>query len=241
MARKATMIITPSELVKNEVCDSLKIESGRVVAVPLAPGPGFSPLPLPEASETLRRLSVEDNFLLFVGTIQPRKNLLRLIQAFEVVLRTTQLRPQLVLVGRTGWKTNELMSYLPKSEALNRIRILGYLSDEDLRALYSSCRAFIYPSIYEGFGLPPLEAMACGAPVIASGVPSVMGSKGTVARIVSSEDIESLAAAIVELLTDDDARAELSESGFRHASSFSWERTAAVTREVYEEALRRGS
>jgi glycosyltransferase involved in cell wall biosynthesis len=115
------------------------------------------------------------------------------------------------------------------------VRLLGFVTDDDLRALYSSCTAFVYPSVYEGFGLPPLEAMACGAAVIASRVPSI---KESVARIVSATDSEKLAAAMVELLTDEQSRRTLSERGLEHAQSFSWQRTAALTREVYARALR---
>jgi glycosyltransferase involved in cell wall biosynthesis len=117
-----------------------------------------------------------------------------------------------------------------------RIKLVGFVTDEDLRALYSSCRAFIYPSIYEGFGLPPLEAMACGAPVIASRVPSI---KESVARIVSATDFRDLGRIIVELLTDRQARQSLSERGLKHALEFSWQRTAAMTREVYAQALKK--
>jgi glycosyltransferase involved in cell wall biosynthesis len=239
MARKATLIVTPSQLVRSEVCEHLKTKADKVVAVPLAPRRCFTPLPSSVTLETRRRLGIEDEFLLFVGTIEPRKNLLTLIRAFEEILRTTDLRPQLVIVGKTGWKTDELFTYLEKSWTRDRVLLTGYLSDEDLCALYSSCRAFIYPSIYEGFGLPPLEAMSCGAAVIASPVPSITESAGRVARLVSPEDVHALAESMVELLTDTGARESLSIAGSRHAANFSWERTAASTREVYTEAFRR--
>ena len=234
MARKATLIITPSELVRNEVCQQLKIQSEKVFAIPLAPRSSFTPMPLAQTAETRRRLGVDEEFLLFVGTIEPRKNLMTLIEAFEEVLRTSDLRPQLIVAGRVGWKSDELLSHLKSSAAQERIKLVGFVSDEDLRALYSSCRAFIYPSIYEGFGLPPLEAMACGAPVIASQVPSI---KKSVARIVPATDSSDLGRSIVELLTNRQARQSLSERGLKHAQEFSWQRTAALTREVYAEAL----
>jgi glycosyltransferase involved in cell wall biosynthesis len=116
------------------------------------------------------------------------------------------------------------------------IKLLGFVTDEDLRALYSSCRAFIYPSIYEGFGLPPLEAMACGAPVIGSGVPSI---KESAARIVLPTDSNDLARNVIELLRDEQARQSLSSAGIKHAREFTWQRTAALTREVYAQALKK--
>ena len=234
MARTARLIITPSKLVRNEVCEHLKIQAEKVFAIPLAPRSSFKPMPLAEAAEVRRRLGIEDEFLLFVGTIEPRKNLSLLLRAFEEVVRNTDLRPQLVIVGRVGWKLDELLSQLRNSPVRTRMKLMGFLSDEDLCALYSSCRAFVYPSVYEGFGLPPLEAMACGAAVIASRVPSITDQ---VARVISTTDSTDLAQAIGALLKDEKARHALSVRGIEHAQEFSWQRTAALTRHVYERAL----
>jgi glycosyltransferase involved in cell wall biosynthesis len=235
MARRASRLITPSEQVRDEVCEHLKIPRDKVFATPLAPRASFTPMAAAETVEVRKRLEIEDEFLLFVGTIEPRKNLSTLLSAVDVVWRATALRPQLVVAGRVGWKVDEVLAQTRQSSIRDRVRLLGFVTDEELRALYSSCRAFIYPSIYEGFGLPPLEAMACGAPVIASPVPSI---KESVARIVSATDSTKLAEVIVELLTGEQARRSLSERGLKHAREFSWQRTAALTREVYAEALR---
>ena len=233
MARKAAFVITDSEQVRREVCEHLGIEPGKVIAIPLAPQGSFVPAPVEVAAEVRRRLGVEDEFVLYAGTIEPRKNLATLLTAFEDVLRTTELRPQLVIAGKLGWKQNDLANRLEKSD---RIKLAGYVSDADLRALYSSCRAFVYPSIYEGFGLPPLEAMACGAPVISSAVPSVTNG---VARVIEATDVQGLATNIVELISDVRARESLSAAGREHAAKFSWAQTAMLTREVYQEALTR--
>ena len=235
MARKARLIITPSEVVKNEVCEHLRIRPDKVFAIPLAPRSSFKPVPPSETLATRKRLGIEDQFLMFVGTIEPRKNLSTLLQALEEVMQTTELRPQLVVAGKIGWKSDEVLLQLSQSPIRDRVRQLGFVSDEDLRALYSCCSAFVYPSIYEGFGLPPLEAMACGAPVIASRVPSI---KESVARIISATDSKGLARNVIELLRDEGARQSLSIRGLEHARDFSWQRTAALTREVYTQALR---
>jgi glycosyltransferase involved in cell wall biosynthesis len=235
MARKAKLIITPSEQVRTEVCEHLKIAPDKVFATPLAPRSGFTPLAFEETVAVRKRLKIQDQFLLFVGTIEPRKNLSTLLSAFEQVLRATDLRPQLVVAGRVGWKVNEVLAQARESSIRDRVRMLGFVSDEDLRALYSSCAAFVYPSVYEGFGLPPLEAMGCGAPVITSRVPSI---KESVARIVSATDSTELALTIVELLLSPQERQQLSQRGVAYAREFSWQRTAALTREVYERALR---
>jgi glycosyltransferase involved in cell wall biosynthesis len=236
MTRKARLIITPSELVKNEVCEHLKVEPEKVFAIPLAPRSIFRPTTVSETLSARKRLEIEEPFLLFVGTIEPRKNLSTLLHALEEVVRTTDLRPQLLVAGQLGWKTDEVFSQLRQSPSRDRVRVIGFVSDEDLRALYSSCRAFIYPSIYEGFGLPPLEAMACGAAVISSQVPSI---KESVARIVSATDSKDLARNVIEVLRDEQARQSLSIRGLKHAQEFSWQRTAALTREVYAKALLR--
>jgi glycosyltransferase involved in cell wall biosynthesis len=235
MARRATLVITDSEAVRSEICDRLGIDSAKVVAIPLAPQRGFARLTPEITAEVRTRLGVEDEFLLYAGTIEPRKNLMTLVRAFEEVLRTTQLRPQLVVAGRVGWKSSELLAQLERGPLKDRVKLIGYVSDVDLSALYSSCRAFIYPSIYEGFGLPPLEAMACGAPVIASAVPSVNAS---VARVISPTDVYGLARSIIDLLNNPRERESLSLRGMKYAAQFSWEGTAKLTREVYDEALK---
>lgn len=235
MARKANLIITPSEAVRNEVCEHLKIAPDKVFATPLAPRGSFTPMTPEETVAVRKRLEIQDEFLLFAGTIEPRKNLSTLLNAFAELLRTTDLRPQLVVAGKVGWKADEVLAQAREFPVRDRVRFVGFVTDEDLRALYSSCSAFVYPSIYEGFGLPPLEAMACGAPVIASGVPSI---KESVARVISATDSTGLARVMIELLTDEQARQSLSSRGREYAQEFSWQRTAKLTRAVYAQALR---
>jgi glycosyltransferase involved in cell wall biosynthesis len=239
MARAATLIVTPTESVRNEVCTHLAVERERVTAVPEAPRHIFQRKPAEEMLAARRRLGIEDDFLLFVGTIEPRKNLTTLVRAFREVLRETTARLQLVIAGKTGWLTDELFALVRDAGLASRVVFTGYLSDDDLCALYSSCRAFVYPSLYEGFGLPPLEAMACGAPVIASRIESIAEVVGDGALLVVPTDTPTLARSIVELLRDEDLRRVMAEKGMRRASEFSWQRTARLMREVYDEALAR--
>lgn len=238
MARRATLVITDSEAVREEVCEHLRVAPEKVFAIPLAARAEFAPMSADATAEVRKRLGIESEFLLFAGTMEPRKNLLTLIRAFEEVLRSSELRPQLVVVGKVGWKQTDVLQNLERASFRDRIKLTGYVSDADLPALYSSCRAFVYPSIYEGFGLPPLEAMACGAPVIATAVPSVITSG---ACVISATDVNGLARNIVELLSDERARQSVSAAGLKHASKFSWEQTAMLTREVYNEALTRSA
>lgn len=237
MARTATMIITPSESVRREVGEHLGVQLNKIVAIPEAARRSFHQVPLAETVEVRRRLKVEDNFILFVGTVEPRKNLLTLARALDEILRTTRLRPQLVIAGKEGWLTGELFAYLKSSKIQERVRFTGYVSDDDLRALYSSCRVFVYPSLYEGFGLPPLEAMACGAPVIASRNPSISETVGDAARLVSPTDFRELAQSIISVLADSGERDYLSSAGLQRAAQFSWERTATATLNVYRSVL----
>ena len=240
MLRAADAVITPTEYVRREVCEHLRAPASKVFAVPEAARAAFRPAAPAEAEEARRRLGVGSEFLLAVGTVEPRKNLAALVGAFEEVLRA---RPasglQLVIAGGRGWLADPLFEALERSPARGRVVLAGYLRDRDLRALYSSCLLFVYPSLYEGFGLPPLEAMSCGAPVVAGRAPAVAEVAGGAARLVDTDRPGEFARALIELLEDDAARRALAAAGLRRAAEFSWERTARHTLEVYAEALRR--
>ncbi|HEY0319371.1 MAG TPA: glycosyltransferase family 1 protein [Pyrinomonadaceae bacterium] len=239
MARAATMIITATEHGKREVCEHLGVEPDRVAVTPYAPRRNFRPVPPAQAAEVRKRLKVEDEFLLFVGTIEPRKNLLTLVRAYEEILRASPFRPQLVIAGREGWLMDDLFAYIKGAGLQDRLRFTGYISDEDLSALYSSCRAFIYPSLYEGFGLPPLEAMACGAPVITSRIHSISEVVGRAAHLVEPTDARAMAQSIIRLLGDDAEREKLRTAARERAAEFTWEKTAEQTLEIYRQALKK--
>ena len=233
-ARKATAIITPSETVKGEVCEHLGVRADKVFAIPEAARACFYPMPVAESRLVSERLGVEAEFILFVGTVEPRKNLLTLVRAFEQIIRSNSSKLQLVIAGEKGWLSGDLMDYLRDSQLGERVLFTGHLPDEDLRALYSACRVFVYPSLYEGFGLPLLEAMACGAPVVTSRIPSIVETVGDVARLISPTDVDDLARGITALLDDAGEREHRSTAGIAHAKKFSWERTASATWEVYQ-------
>ena len=194
-------------------------------------------MPLEEASATVRRLGLDDEFVLYVGTIEPRKNLITLVKAFEEVLRSTTLRPQLVIAGKKGWLTDKLFEYIESARLGDRINFIGYLGDDELGALYSACRVMVYPALYEGAGLPTLEAMACGAPVITTNTPAISEMVGDKALLFSPADVHTLARHIIELLTTPAARDSMSRAGIHHAARFSWDRAARETLEIYQKAL----
>lgn len=238
MAKFASKIITPSCSVKTEVCERFGVDSQKVVVTPEAPRSAFKRREDTDSViEVRKRLGIDEDFLLFVGTIEPRKNLHRLIEAFDQLLRSTSLRPKLVIAGGQGWLMDDFLSLIRQKKLEGRICLTGYLQDEDLCALYSSCRAFVYPSLYEGFGLPPLEAMACGAPVITSRIPSLMETVADAARLVDPYNVEELAQAMAELLSDERLRQHYVELGRAQVREFSWEQTALKTLEVYRSVL----
>jgi glycosyltransferase involved in cell wall biosynthesis len=236
-ARMASKIITDSESVKREICEHLHVRPEKIAVVPLAPRRAFRPVATEQTVEARRRLGVEDQFLLFVGTVEPRKNLLTLVRAFAELARDTSFRTQLVIAGQKGWLTEELFALVEQSGLGTRILFTGYISDADLAALYSSCRVCIYPSLYEGFGLPPLEAMSCGAPVITSRIPVIMETVGDAARLFEPTNVRELADSIAAVCGSEEERARLSAVGRERASEFTWGRTARLTLDVYREVL----
>lgn len=240
MAHESTAIITPTESVRREVCVHLGVNPEKVVAVPEAFRDCFRPVPYASTEEVRRRFGITGKFLLTVGTIEPRKNMGALVRAFaNVMRRDPHPELQLVIAGSKGWLTSQFFSEVEQSGVADRIVFTGYLFDDDLRALYSSCLLFIYPSIYEGFGLPPLEAMACGAPVIVSRIPTLVETTQGAAGYFDPASDDDLTRAVVDLMTDDKARQSIADAGLKQAAKFSWEQTAQMTLSVYEEALRR--
>jgi glycosyltransferase involved in cell wall biosynthesis len=240
MSRTADAIITPTESVRVDVCELLKANPGKVFAIPEAARACFKPLSFAETANARRRLGIGDDFLLTVGTLEPRKNLSVLISALAELARE---RPgnttQLVIAGARGWLSSPLFEAIEKSPVRDRIVLTDYLQDDDLQALYSSCRAFVYPSIHEGFGLPPMEAMACGAAVIASRIPALEETTGAAALLFDPNSVSELTLNILELLDNENARRELAAAGQRRSAEFSWEKTARLTWSVYQEAVSR--
>jgi glycosyltransferase involved in cell wall biosynthesis len=238
MLRSAARVITPTEAVKRELLERFRMNPDMVAVTPEAPRKTFQPMPVGETVEVRRRLGIADDFILFVGTIEPRKNLLTLVRAFAELLRDTEHQPQLVIAGPKGWLTAEFDRALAEANFGDRLRIIGYVGDDDLRALYSSCKAFVFPSLYEGFGLPPLEAMACGAPVIASRIAAHVETLGAHAHLVEPADERAWTKVIAALIENQKERNRLSQSGIEHATQFSWEKTARLTLSIYDELLR---
>ena len=237
MARLATRIIVPTESVKRDVCAQLPVPDEKVTVIPEAARKCFRPESPVKAKPALERLGIDNDFILYVGAIEPRKNLLTLVKAFREVYEKTDLRPQLVIAGPTAWLADELFDLISRSSIKERLLLTGYLGDEDLRALYSTCTVMCYPALYEGAGLPPLEAMACGAPVITTSTGAISEMVGDAALLFSPTDYHALAANIVELFIDPQLRSALISKGLKRVENFSWDKAAAMTYKLYRDTL----
>ena len=204
-------------------------------------GEGVNPRLKPSDPRAVQRFrdahGLPDRYLLFVGTFEPRKNLARLVAAYEQTVRLTHAPDHLVLCGGAGWKNQDVFERIESSPLRNRIHVLGYVADDDLAAAYTGCSLFVYPSLAEGFGLPPLEAMACGAPVVTSNTTSLPETVGDAARLVDPFDVESIVDGVVELLSDEMARKTYVEAGFARAAEMSWDAVAVRTLTIYREIL----
>lgn len=244
---RASGIIAISEATKRDLVDLLGINPEKIVVTPLAAGARFRPLEAPRESLRQRFGLPEDRpLLLYVGGIDARKNVPFLVEVFARAAETGLKRPVLALAGRyeNDDKYPQLLDAIRRCGVENDVRLLGFVSEQDLPALYCAADVFVFPSLYEGFGLPVLEAMSCGTPVIAadnSSLPEVVGSAGL---LVSAGNAEAWLAALSDIFKTPGRRKELAASGSRQAARFSWQRTAELTCEAYLRfagARRRGS
>jgi glycosyltransferase involved in cell wall biosynthesis len=259
--RRADAVLADSQATRQDLGRLLGYDPARVTVIYPGVSPRFRPLP-PEATEPVRaRLGLPERFVLFVSTLEPRKNLVRLLEAFAQLrtegrgLRTelsgdSVLSPQssslyLVLAGRNGWLYEEVFATIERLGLNERVRLLGFVDDKDLPALYNLAWAFAYPSIYEGFGFPALEALACGTPVVTadnSSLPEVVGDptsgpNESAALLVPAEDVAALAEALGRIVSDAALRAHLREAGLARAQQFTWQRAAQQVLECYRQQL----
>ncbi len=236
----ATVVIADSEATRRDVLARYQVAPDKVRVVPLGVEPTFAPVPPPEARALVAaRYGLTAPYLLFVGTLEPRKNLRGLVAAYRALLQRHDDAPDLTVAGAEGWRYDDLYRLVQQEGLSARVRFLGRVADADLPALYSAAAAFAYPSLYEGFGLPPLEALACGTPVVCSDRSSLPEVVGDAALLVDPTDAAALARALARLLDDEALRRLLRARGLARAAQFTWARTAAETLAAYEEARRR--
>lgn len=234
---KADYVITDSEMVRTELIEQFSVPPDRVKAIYLGADARFIPRS-PEASKAaLARYGlVHGNYLAFVGTIEPRKGLSVLLDAWERLTPAIRRAWPLVIAGAPGWRNAELMSRIEALRAKGEVKFLQFVSAQDLPFIYAGAATFVYPSVYEGFGLPVLEAMASGVPVICGAGTSMAEFADGACRLFEVEDCEALALAISDLVEDSKLSAHMAHLGTVRASDFSWARCAKETLQVYAEA-----
>ncbi|HET90218.1 MAG TPA: glycosyltransferase family 1 protein [Chloroflexi bacterium] len=232
--RRAQRVIAVSAHAAAETTRLLNVPADRIDVVYHGVVPAFRPLPPDEVRAFCERSGLPARFVLFVGTLEPRKNLVRLVEAFARV-RCEDVH--LVLVGGRGWLYQDVLTRVSELELSDRVVFAGYVDDEVLPLWYNAATVLAYPSVYEGFGLPVLEALACGTPVLTSTLSSLPEAAGDAAMLVDPLDVDALAEGLQRLLTDAALRDDLRERGLIHASRFTWQRAAQETAQVYRRAL----
>ncbi len=233
--RRAEKIVTLSEFTRREIMGRWPDFGRKVVVIPGAPSLDTRSLELSasEREDVLRRYGVVRPYLLYVGALEPRKNIRNMLEAFFLADRMGVAGRQMVLVGPPGWGLASLRRRLQDPHGDRRVRWLGFVPDADLAVLYREAELFVYLSLYEGFGFPPLEAMAAGTCVVASNRASLPECLGSAAILVDPLDVEGVAEALCSVLRDDDYRREIAEKGRLHAGRFTWKDSAEKTVQVY--------
>jgi glycosyltransferase involved in cell wall biosynthesis len=244
--RNTDHIIAVSKSTKRDIIHRLGVPEDKITVIYEAAHPIYRPLDeerllhqrCPEHSRRAvegvkEKYHLPDDFILFVSTIEPRKNVPALLRAYRQLLDGYKRSEVLVLAGERGWLFEEVFALVEELGLESKTLFLGRVPIEDLLYLYNAAQLLVHPTVYEGFGLPPLEAMACGTPVVVSNVSSLPEIVGDAALLVDPENVSELTVAIWRLLTDEDLRADMSEKGLRRAAHFSWEKAARETLAVY--------
>lgn len=235
--KRADIIITDSEFSKSEIVKYFPEYSRKIRVVPCGVDcDRFKPCDnLSEISRVKKSLGINDDYFLYVGTIEPRKNLVRLIKAYKAFTKHVENSPKLVLAGAKGWLCDDIYKLVKKLDLEKKVIFTKYVPSEDMTPLMCGAMAFVFPSLYEGFGIPPLEAMACGVPVLTSGEASIPEVVGNCAVICDAYSVKSIARGLYRLYKNPDLRSNLSKLGLERSKLFTWERSAEKLYSVYKE------
>lgn len=234
--RRLDAVITDSQQSKADIVQYLPVSPEKVTVIPCAANKRYRPMTIEEITPALARHGLDFPYILYVGSIAARKNLPRLLEAYAQ-LRQWSTQWRLVIVGARKWKSSPVYETVQRLNLAEYVHFTGYVEEEDLPALYNGADLVTFPSLYEGFGLPVLEAMACGTPVVTSNSSSLPEVAGDAALLVEPTDVAAIAAAMRQLLEDKTLALELRARGLARAAQFSWERTARETIAVYEKVL----
>lgn len=235
--RRARRVVAVSESTRQDLVQLYGLDPERVDVVHNGVDAAFRPLPAAEVAAFRSRRGLPERFLLFVGTLEPRKNIVRLVEAYA---RLPVPRVPLMLVGGKGWFYEEMLVRVEELDLADEVCFVGYVPTEELPYWYNAAEVLAYPSLYEGFGLPALEAMACGTPVVTSSTSSLPEVVGQAGMMVEPTDVAALTAALQRVLDDAGLREEMRAAGQARAARFSWPETARATAAVYRRALAGG-
>ena len=232
--KRADVIITDSNYTRDEVIDYSGFDPSRVLAIPLAASEEFKPRTENECQETLHRFQLNyKSYVLYAGTVEPRKNLHSLLDAYESLPEKLRLHTPLVVAGYKGWRSEDVHERLKNAHAAGWAKYLGFVSAKDLPILFSAAKSFVYPSVYEGFGLPVLEALASGVPVVCSDATSLPEVAGGSALMCDHADVDALAQLLTKSLEDEAWRQSAMTQGLLQAATFSWQKTVHKTLDAY--------
>ena len=236
--QRADAVVTDSEFSRSEIAKYYPEYAGKVHVVPCGVDTQkFAPASAEEIVRVRQVHRIEGDYFLYLGTLEPRKNLVRLIEGYSLVQSRYPDCPKLVLAGGKGWQYQNIFDIVELLHLKDRVQFLDYVPSADIAGLYSGAFAFVFPSLYEGFGMPPLEAMACGTPVLTSKTASLPEAVGKAAVLVNPKNIESIERGMELLLTDTELRARLQRMGHRQAARMSWENAAEKLRQVYQSLM----
>ncbi len=233
--RRAARVLAPSRYTRERLVETCGVEPARIDVVPYGVGPPFGPGPATRA--TLERFAITGPYVLTVGTLQPRKNLAGALRAFGHAVAAGAPH-SMVVVGARGWRDEAVLAALRNPPARERVQVLGRVDDDDLIDLYRGADCLVFPSLYEGFGFPALEAMACGTAVVCTDRTSLPEVVGDAAVAVDPDDPDALGAALADVLASETRRGELASAGLDRAREFTWQRTADLTVAAYQRVAR---
>lgn len=234
--RACRRVIVPSTATKESLVRYLRIPEERIVLAPLGLDPAFSAVTAEEAcADRVAALGLPEGYILFVGNIEPKKGLDVLLRALAYARERCAYRRPLVIVGRRAWGASDVDRLIAELRLADQVHLAGYVASDLLPDVYALARTFVFPSLYEGFGLPPLEAMACGTPVVTSDGGALPETVGDAAVVVPAGSVEALAEGIIRTSENEELRADLRSRGRQRVGTYSWREHARIVRRVYEE------